>query len=102
MWQAPGSVETLQRGNCAAPQGRKLQGKRRVLLVRVLILRDARRHRGEARRSTRRGGAHAAVFSLNTPSAVVERSGAQNFASGPSAGFPSFSALGLVSAGGVW
>ena len=27
MWQAPGSVETLQRGNCAAPQGRKLQGK---------------------------------------------------------------------------
>ena len=102
MWHAPGGVETPQRGNCADSSERELQEKRRVLLVRVLIPRDARRRSGEARRSTRRGGAYAAVFSLNTPSAVVERSGAQNFASGPSAGFPSFSALGLVSAGGVW
>jgi len=41
-------------------------------------------------------------FSLKTAKAVVARWGEQNCASGPSAGFPSFSAFGFRSAGGVW
>ena len=98
MWQAPGSVETLQRGNCADSLERELQEQAQGTACQST---DTAR-RAPALRGIPSLHAHAAVFSLNTPSAVVERSGAQNFASGPSAGFPSFSALGLVSAGGVW